>query len=495
MNDAARRGGRPAGTDPAREWKEQKRWRLRPNYARLGWFDRLLANEFLPAAEQTTRADALLASMARFAATQVPHYRELFKRLGLAPDAVRRAADLGRLPMLTRAEVQDRPQRLRPARLPEGHAVAGESRTSGTTGQPVRVDITVQNLTMFAALKQRELRWFRFDPKGLLGAIRAAPDITAQAHIDKVENKLAYKMQTWPQVGAFFETGPYVAFSNANALDDQVALLEEAQPDYLIALSADLEQLAFAFQDRPRPARLRGTEAISQQLTEAMRGKIESVFGVPVHENYGLNEFGLIATRCPEGGRYHVHTEHCIVEIVDEEGRPCRPGETGRVLVSGLLNTAMPLLRYDADDLAEPAEGPCPCGRTLPSFAALHGRYRRTAYLPPGTWAYWAGLQLALYHMPQELVKPLRQYQLHQYRDGRFELRLASARPLAPAFMERLREAWAASADGEPAPLAIREVDEIPRPPNSKFQDFTSDFTPPADERAGGGRDAGGPGR
>ena len=45
----------------------------------------------------------------------------------------------------------------------------------------------------------------------------------------------------------------------------------------------------------------------------------------------------------------------------------------------------MPLIRYDTGDLAQAVEGPCPCGRTLPSFGEIAGRYRRFAGLPDHT--------------------------------------------------------------------------------------------------------------
>ncbi len=54
-----------------------------------------------------------------------------------------------------------------------------------------------------------------------------------------------------------------------------------------------------------------------------MRTHIERSFGVPAHQNYGLNEVGLVAARC-EAGRYHVHAENCHVEIIGEDGRPAR---------------------------------------------------------------------------------------------------------------------------------------------------------------------------
>src|SRR5262245_47593027 len=109
-----------------------------------------------------------------------------------------------------------------------------------------------------------------------------------------------------------------------------------------------------------------------------MRRHIEATIGAPVEQGYGLNEIGVVATRC-SAGRYHVHIDHCHVEILDDDGEPCPPGESGRLIVTGVRNLAMPLIRYDTGDIATSVPGPCSCGLTLPAFGDLVGRYSRIA--------------------------------------------------------------------------------------------------------------------
>jgi phenylacetate-CoA ligase len=335
---------------------------------------------------------------------------------------------------------------------------------------------------MFHFLKQREQRWFRYDPCGTLGAIRSRRDLPSHPDGSPLAARDTCQANRWPGTGAIFETGPFFGCTSRHSLDEQMAWLERVQPDYLLMLASDLEHLALHYQGCPPPPELRAIQSISQQLTPAMRKRVERTFSVPVHENYGLNEVGIVASRCPEGGRFHVHVVHCIVEIVDEDGDPCGPGECGRILVTCVTNRAMPLLRYDTGDLAETVEGPCPCGRTLPSFGRLVGRYRRRAFLPPGSWHSWIAVQRTLADMPSELSGPLRQYQLHEYRDGHFELRLVTAGPLPEGFSPAVRSAWLAAAPGERPQLDILLVDRIPLPPSGKFESFTSDFMPERDE-------------
>jgi phenylacetate-CoA ligase len=460
------------------ELAEQSRWRLRPEWSNADWFDRVLRNEFLAPNEHRRRENATVAALIRTVAARVPYYRNLLKRLRTEPGDVRGVADLAILPPLTRTEVQERGRELQPDNPAPQERPTGTVRTSGSTGKPVVVLITPRVFQMFAVFKQREWRWFRFDPSLRFGSIRPADDLPPTQDGKLINRGQASHLPYWPLVGVYFRTGPFIGFSNRNSIEAQAQWLRENRPDYLLMQAAELEHLALQFPDDRRDVGLKGCLGISQQLTDEMRARIERAFGVPVGENYGLNEVGLVATRCPEGGRYHVHTENCFVEIVDKEGNPCRPGEWGRILVTSFANPAQRLIRYDADDLAQVAEGPCACGRTLPSFAGLRGRYRRTSLLPPGTWEYWIAFQMALTRMPHDVSRPLRQYQLHQFKDGRFELRLVTTAPLSEQFESVIQDFWEKEGPGTGAPLRIVTVEEIPLPAGGKFQNFTSDFAP-----------------
>jgi phenylacetate-CoA ligase len=48
-----------------------------------------------------------------------------------------------------------------------------------------------------------------------------------------------------------------------------------------------------------------------------------------------------IAFPCPDATHYHVQDEVVLLEAVDAASRPCASGQTGRVLLTPLLNYAM----------------------------------------------------------------------------------------------------------------------------------------------------------
>jgi phenylacetate-CoA ligase len=475
----------PSQTSLEQELLQQKLWLLKPQFKGFDKFSQLLQNEFISREDHLVLLQNNLKKLVRFCSRNVPYYKDLFRKVDFHRFNFEGIEDLQKIPMLTKSTVQQQSATLHAGKLPLGERIRGVAKTSGSTGQPLEVLQSETSTLMFSLLKQRELRWFRWDPHHVMAALRPAKDLPMGPEGDPIKLGQTCRLKGWHRVGYFFETAPFYGFQRANPIEEQKKWLAALKPAYLVGHPADLEMLALAYQGENTPASLKGFHAIAQEITDDMQMRIENTFKVPVHVNYGLNEVGIVATRCPEGGRYHVHSEHCLVEIINEEGRLCKPGDKGRILVTSLTNYAMPLLRYDTDDLAEAVEGPCPCGRTLPSFGRIHGRYRRLVSLPPGVMDYFIALQHKLGDLPSELTKNLRQYQLHHFRDGRFELRTVVAAPLPPGFRERIMEKWVEVEEQDTATLHIVEVAEIPRPPGGKFQNFTSDFmpVPPASNR------------
>lgn len=468
-------------TSLAAERAEQKRWRERLRRPAPA-YDTLLEHEFHTAELHEARQRRDLAVLLRFTSQSVGYYRKALSPWPMDAINANPRSVLATLPVLTKLEVQDNSAALQPATMPRGERASGWLQSSGTTGRPVQVLHSTRTNMMFTALKQREYRWFRFDPAGTLAALRVSSHLPRGADGRELKSGETARAPAWPYMSNF-ATGPYIGMSTDTPAEERIQWLRRERPDYLIAYAQTLEHLAFAARGECVVPGLKGALAISEQLTPAMRTLAEQRFVAPVHQNYGLNEIGLVAARC-EAGRYHVHSEHCLVEIVDEAGNACAPGQTGRLIVTSLTNVAMPLIRYDSGDLAEAVGGECACGRTLPSFGDIVGRYSRVAYLRPGTIGQMLALRDAVEQMPAELSRDLREFQIHQFRDQRFELRLVARAPLPDGFTDRVRTIWAAaSVAGEPK-LTISYVDAIARSPGGKFQVFTSDFMPAPDAQA-----------
>ena len=478
-------------TTLAEELAEQERWHRRAKADMREILDSLLHNEFAEPRVLNRWISGMLLSLCEHARSEIPYYRDLFSARKVTPADLAQAGGLAQLPLLTKHIVQEQGARLRCDGVLKPGRKSIATMTSGTTGRPTQVFHTEFFNWFFSVLKQREYRWFRFAPEGRLAAIRLPSQLPKGKGMNELAEGETRRLKAWPQMEAMFETGPYFGFSITNGLPEQIDWLRAVKPDYLTTYSESLEHLVFACCHETPCESLHGLLAISEQLTPGMRRRIEGRFRTPVHQNYGLNEVGLVAVRC-EAGRYHVHAENCVVELLDDAGEPQKPGRPGRVVVTTLRNRRMPLIRYDTDDLAEVVDGDCPCGRTLPAFGNILGRYSRIAYLPEGTLGRVGAIRAALEEMPAELSRNLRQIQVHQFRDNSFELRLGVAAPLPRGFAESIQAAWDASAPKETKPLSILELSQIPREPGGKFQDFTSDFVPRSDNESANSPSPGG---
>src|SRR3970282_1475490 len=100
--------------------------------------------------------------------------------------------------------------------------------------------------------------------------------------------------------------------------------------DYLLSHPSNLAELAkLSLAQNVRFPRLREVRTSGELLTQEVRDLCRQAWDVPVTDMYSANEVGYIALQCPQHEHYHVQPEDVIVEVLDERGEPCAPGQTG----------------------------------------------------------------------------------------------------------------------------------------------------------------------
>lgn len=169
-----------------------------------------------------------------------------------------------------------------------------------------------------------------------------------------------------------------------DAVGDLVTALENWQPDVLSSYPSVLRQLvaeARAGRLHLSPGRVFSS---GEYLSGATRAGVDEVWGVEVFDQYVATEVGFIAAECPAHRGLHVLDDHVLVEVVDDEGRPCPPGREGDVVLTALRSRTVPLIRYRIGDRATWADGPCGCGRTGPRLASIAGADRTSLEFPTG---------------------------------------------------------------------------------------------------------------
>ncbi len=394
------------------------------------------------------------------ARTTVPHYREHLRDSRPPPGQAVTPEQWRAFPILTRDDVQGAGTRLHSTALPKGHGPTAVISSSGSTGRPIQAVITRVRQQFWEAFTLREHLWQRRDVTGKLASIRAFP--TGKAVYPR-----GLQAANWGgALAAVYRTGPAAGLSVVSSVEEQAAWLVRQNPDYLLTFPSALRALALYCRDQGIALpRLRQARCISEVLPPETRAAVREAWGVEIADAYSANEIGYMALQCPDHETLHVQAEGVFLEILRDDGTPCEAGETGRVVVTGLHNFAMPLIRYEIGDYAEVGP-PCPCGRGLPVIKRVLGRVRNMLRLPGG------GEVWPLIGEPSYVEIPaIRQYQIVQKSLELLEMRLVSERPLTPDEEARLREI-VLNRLGHRFEIALTYHENIPRSAGGKFEDF-----------------------
>ena len=256
--------------------------------------------------------------------------------------------------------------------------------------------------------------------------------------------------------------------------DDYMAAIKQWRPVYLLGYPSSLNMLAKFAEQTGTTLHLTSIISNAEPLYDSVRARLQNTFGCKVFDTYGGTEGAFMGFECAEG-RMHISPDFGVFEILREDGSDCPPGEVGRVVVTGLTNRAMPLIRYPNGDSAAWAEaGACRCGCSFPVIERIEGRTDDLISLPNGR----------LIGRLDPVFKaefPLREAQVIQKRDDSIEVLIVKdSAAHAPGNGARIRE-WTPEHElalikelrarvGEGVPIRVTYVENIPRGGSNKFK-------------------------
>ena len=396
-----------------------------------------------------------------YAARHVPFYAERLKVLRGVPRGGLTLEAFRQIPLLKRSDIQDAGDALVSRNIPADHKPVGEVRTSGSTGRPITVKGTAITQMMLRANNLRYHRWFKRDFTRKVAAIRLLKGAQLKA-------AAADKAMGWADA---YPSGPMVLRHITTPLSEQLDWLLKEDPDYLLTFPSNLMALVQRSRELGvKPKKLSQAITLGEVLDPSVREACTAGWGVPVADAYSSEEFGMIAVQCPDHPEhhYHVQAESVLLEILDDTGLPCRPGQIGRMVVTSLNNYATPLIRYAIGDMIE-AGAACSCGRGLPMIARILGRTRNMLHLPSGE-------QICPRFKFEDFTYRfrIRQFQVIQESVEQLTLRLVVDRALTAEQERGIAQMLVASAT-HPFRVRFEYVPEIPRAVSGKFEEFRSE--------------------
>lgn len=381
----------------------------------------------------------------RFAVTSVAYYRSL----GIRATDIMTSADLQRFPILTKRIQQDNRLHL----LADGTTLDAcmTSTTSGSTGEPTTVAFDKRSwLLCKYALKIRRMLAFNL-------GIGKRVLLVSELRTNEVESD----SRVFGRGLVFGQR--YVSIHDP--VHSAIPILREYRPHAVYASPSFLaELLEYCEHHEVSLPRLDVIFTSSEVLGNALRERLIKFFDAKVCDVYGSTEFKEVAWQC-EHAHYHINFESTWVEIDGaNEDDGC-----GTVLLTTLVNRAMPLIRYRVGDRGRLGSGPCACGREGPWIETVSGREVDMLELPNGQ-------KVSPYLLTSiiETDSAVRRYQIVQVGPARLEVRYL-CQPAGRVDEQGLAQSLMSLLDGQ-MQIQFQQVRILPRTPRGKQMVFYRDF-------------------
>jgi phenylacetate-CoA ligase len=326
---------------------------------------------------------AKIRAVIEYAQRWVPFYRERFKKAGITAADITKREHVNAIPLLSRDDVIAHAREMvderfrasiaeseRAGRNPGEASAFSRFRprnlvrntSSGSTGAPT---VFYEDGSVTAASWANELRlrsWY-----GLPAGAKEAR--MARVSADYVKNSRSTRLRSllWNQL---MLPGISLTEKEYGFCFDT---LRKFRPRVLWGFTSALAGLAAFIRDRYKGDSGFGPELIitwAAPLYEHEKKILEEVFRCAVSNVYGSRETGHVASVCPLGSM-HIYDETHLVETVPST---VSDNTMEELVVTPLMITPMPFIRYSMGDLGRVSASQCACGRSLRLIRDFNGR-------------------------------------------------------------------------------------------------------------------------
>ncbi len=382
----------------------------------------------------------------------VPYYKTAFENNGLKRDWLENISTetISSLPLLTKETL----------RLCGTNYLLGDIRekdgkffeSSGSTGTPTQILFShAMHQRWFALFEQRVRNWAGVSSsthRGMIGGRRVLP--TAK-NIAPFYRYNAFEKQVYFSA---YHINPTNAADYANGM-------AKHNIEYMTGYAMSNFLLARFFKEQHiKVPTLKAVITSSEKLTDEMRLIFKEVYGCKTYDGWsGVEACGLIS-EC-EQGSLHISPDAGLIEVLDENLQPVKPGIAGTVYCTGFINYDQPLIRYNIGDQIILSEQNCKCGRAMPVVKEILGRIEDIVIGKDGR-------EMVRFHNVFNGLKAVKQAQVIQENIEALTINVVVTNTLSKedkALIKKRIESQLGAID-----IIIKEVNEIPLNKNGKFQ-------------------------
>jgi len=341
------------------------------------------APDYLPPAQLRALQLQRLKQMVDRAYQHQDLFHQRMVQAGLTPEDVQSLDDVAKLPFMVKTDLRDTyPFGLFASPMQE---IVRLHASSGTTGKPIVVAYTQQDVAVWASVMVRT-----FAAYGLHAG-------------DIIQNAYGYGLFTGG-LGAHYggeALGATVIPISGGNTDRQILVLRDfgvtaicCTPTYFLHLLDRAGEMGVDMRALPLRAGVFGAEP----WTEAMRAHIEQTSGIKAYDIYGLTEIigPGVGSECRCQAGLHLFEDHFYPEIIDPRtGKALGEGQEGELVLTTLSKQAMPMIRYRTRDITAVIPEPCECGRTIRRIRRI-GRRSDDMFIIRGVNVFPAQVEAAL---------------------------------------------------------------------------------------------------
>ena len=339
--------------------------------------------DFLPAEQLRHVQLERLKEMVARAYNHVRLFRQRMDERKLKPQDVKSLSDVVKLPFTVKTDLRDTyPFGLFASDMRD---VVRLHASSGTTGKPIVVAYTAEDLQVWTNVMVRTLA------------------ACGCAEGDVIQNAYGYGLFTGglgAHYGAEGLGATVIPISGGNT-DRQILVMQDfgvtaicCTPSYFLHIVERAGEMGVDLKNLPIRAGIFGAEPWS----EAIRRYVENAAGIKAYDIYGLSEIigPGVASECSRQAGLHIFEDYFYPEVVDPQTlEPVPDGAEGELVLTTLSKKAMPMIRYRTRDITSFITEPCGCGRTIRRMRRI-GRRSDDMFIIRGINVYPSQVEAAL---------------------------------------------------------------------------------------------------
>ena len=325
-------------------------------------FNPVSAADYLPVSKLRELQAERFKFIVRRAYDNVPFYKQRMDAMGVSPDDFKTLEDVRKFPFTIKTDLRDTyPFGLFASPMKD---IVRLHASSGTTGKPIVVAYTQEDLEVWATAMMRSL---------------AGAGVTKG---DIMQISYGYGLFTGG-LGAHYgaeKLGATVIPASGGNTERQIMLMKDfgvtgiaCTPSYFVHMIEVAGKMGIDLRKQPLRLGIFGAEP----WTPEMRQFIEESAGIKAYDIYGLSEITGpgVACECECQCGLHVFEDFFYPEIVDPDTLEVLPdGQEGELVLTTLQKMAMPMIRYRTRDLTSLVTEKCACGRTIRRISKISHR-------------------------------------------------------------------------------------------------------------------------